>query len=122
LTKELSESLIQLIKDDESNFNNFREILRILEKKLADIILYDSNEKIKTILVSLFNDNLLNTPNIEKVGNGSYASKNVTIIYKTKMSQTSFAQKLTECLKAEGFQHYNTKVPKKLRFDNSVKN
>jgi hypothetical protein len=59
---ELSHSLAQLINVNGVGFSNFRDLLRILEKKLADIILDDTNEKMKSIIKSLFDKETLDEP------------------------------------------------------------
>lgn len=103
-TKEFSQFLIQLISKDESKFNNFRDLLKILEKKLVETILSDTNEKIKSILI-----HFVDKPIVKKEHSYSYASNHTSIISKTKLYQASLTRYFTESLKREGFQHYTSK-------------
>lgn len=119
--EELSTSLIQLIKNNNEDYNNFRDLLRTLEKKLTDVILNDTNQKIKTLLGSLFDDKLQDeVVSKSRVPKGS-ANRDNTIISKTLFSQAAFARKFTDCLKREGFQYYSAKNPEKIRFDEVVR-
>lgn len=109
-------------KKKKSDFNNFRDLLRILEEKLVDTIFNDTNKKIKTILGNFFDSNFLDTSTNRKSVNCISVGKNIIITLKTKLLQTSFARKFTETLKFEGFQYYTAKNPKKIRFNETIRN
>lgn len=112
-TNELSHSLAQLINVNEVGFSNFRDLIRILEKKLADIIFYDTNEKMKSIFKSLFDKELLDEPIVNEGRFYGYAGKDNTILSKTKLGLNSLARHFSESLKREGFQY---SISKKIQF------
>jgi hypothetical protein len=106
---ELSHSLVQLVNVNETGFSNFRDLLRILEKKLADIILYDTNEKMKSIFKSLFDKEILDEPVIKNGYFYGYAGKDSTVTSKSKLNLSSFARHFSEILQREGFQYSTSK-------------
>lgn len=119
--EELSSSLIQLIKTNNTDHHNFRDLLRTLENKLTDTILEDTNEKIKELLGALFDKNLQDDVKIVDKIPKDFEDRGSTLISKSPLSQAAFARKFTECLKREGFQYYSTKNVEKIRFDEVVR-
>lgn len=113
---ELSCSLAQLVNVNEAGFSNFRDLLRILEKKLADTILYDTNEKMKSIFKSLFDEETLNEPVMIDGCSHDFAGKDNTVISKSKLTFSSFARRFTKILQREGFQ-YSTNKKMHFNFD-----
>lgn len=120
-SKNLLNSLLLSLKENNTEFSNYRDLLRNLENSLSEIILNDTNKKITKLLNNLFDDNLKDDiVEIEGKPKG-FKSKDVSVISKTPLSKSAFARKITECLKSEGFQHYSKKDPKKIRFDETIR-
>ena len=121
VTTELSDVLVGILGDKVTPDSPYRVILRQLESELADVIMNDANEKIKTVLGHLVNPELLDPVKIVKDNKSNYLTRDNTLISKTKLSEAEFARRFTDVLKNYGYEHYKQKDRKKIRFDKGVK-
>jgi hypothetical protein len=99
-----------LINVNEAGFSNFRDLSRIPEKKLVDTIFYNINEKMKSILKSLFNKRILDQFDIKYGRFYGYDGRDSTVISKSKLNFNSFARHFSM---GGGF---NTSLAKKFSF------
>lgn len=118
--KELSENFIHIIHKDLIEADNLRGILRKLESNLIDVIMSDTNKKIRILFKSLFDSKPIDTV-LGNIANSTSASdESSTLITPFKLSESDLARRLTNILKIEGFEHYKRKEISKIRFDNCI--
>ena len=121
VTNELGDVLVNILGDKVNSSSPYREILRQLEYELAEVILNDTNEKIKTVLAHLVNPGFLDPVKFVEKNREYRMQRDTTLVSKTKLSQAEFARRLTRLLKENGYEHYKNKDEKKIRFDESVR-
>jgi len=120
VSSELSEALVDILGDNININSSYRQILRELEEKLADVILNDTNEKIRTVLTHLIKPEFLD-PTKENNNIGEYSfQRDTTLISKTKLSEAEYARRFTDILCKEGYEHYKHKEVKKIRFHKDI--
>jgi hypothetical protein len=101
------------LDDKVKSSSPYREILRQLEYELAEVILNDTNEKIKTVLAHLINPDLLYPVKFVESNREYRMQHDTTLVSKTKLSKTEFACRFTRLLKENGYEHYKNKDEKK---------
>ena len=121
ITYELGDVLVNILGDKVNSSTPYREILRILEYELAEVVLNDTNEKIKTLLAHLVNPDLLDPVKYVKNNRGYAMQRDTTLISKTKLSEAEFARRFTRLLKENNYEHYKNSDEKRIRFDESVR-
>ena len=121
VTNELGDALVYILGDKASSSSPYREILRQLEYELAEVILNDTNEKIKTVLAHLVNPDFLDPVKFVENNREYRMQRDTTLVSKTKLSEAEFARRFTRLLKENGYEHYKNKDVKKIRFDESVR-
>jgi retron-type reverse transcriptase len=121
VTNELGDVLVNILGDKVSASSPYRKILRQLEYELAEVILNDTNEKIKTVLAHLVNPDFLDPVKFVENNRKYRMQRDITLVSKTKLSEAEFARRFTCLLKENGYEHYKNKDEKKIRFDESIR-
>jgi retron-type reverse transcriptase len=121
VTNELGDALVHILGDKAKSSSSYREILRQLEYKLAEVILNDTNEKIKTVLAHLINPDLLDPVKFVENNREYRVQRDTTLVSKTKLSEAEFARRFTRLLKENGYEFYKNKDEEKIRFDEGVR-
>ena len=121
VTNELGDVLVNILGDKVNASSPYREILRQLEYELTEVILNDTNEKIKTVLAHLVNPDFLDPVKFVENNRNYRMQRDITLVSKTKLSEAEFARRFTRLLKENGYEHYKNKDEKKIRFDESVR-